>query len=76
MQIGPRSNLGCRLSRYVPYSTSKRITMYQQSCLMLDGTMRLYNLKLYMKNTEQRAKTVGAKKPYKFTQYGKLWRQI
>lgn len=74
LQIGPKGLTG-KTGRILPYSNSKRITMHQQCCIMVDGDVRLYNLKLYLKRGRQYARTVGEKFQKHFYKSNGRWIQ-
>lgn len=74
--IGPSSRFSSPLRRYIPYSSYKsRITMHKQFCRFIDGTYSICDLKLFLQEEVQYARTPG--KPTKwFIKQGTMWKQV
>lgn len=82
MQIGPVSARYALQSKFPQhdqragiYSNSARITMHNQLCRLFDGSMVFENLKLYLKDNRQYAKTLG-KRPKHFVKSKNMWIRI
>lgn len=57
------------------YSNSARITLHNQLCRMFDGRLIYENLKLYLKDNRQYAKTLG-KRAKHFVKVRNLWIRV
>ena len=58
------------------FSHKSTVTMHSQVCQLFTGDVVLQNLKLYLKNGRQYARTVGVKRPMHFVKQANLWRRV
>ena len=61
---------------YGIYSKSNRITLHNQVCQLFTGDVVVYNLKLYLKDGVQYAKTVNRKRAMHFRKVMNVWIRI
>ncbi len=82
-QVGPPSERKALASRFPQhdrsfgiYSKSNRITLHNQVCRLFTGDLLFLDLKLYLKDGVQYAKTVNRKRAMHFRKIHNIWIRV